>query len=85
MGMTCYNFVWTYNCIQLDISGGLSLLITFLISGYFYPLIALLIRLQLVSVLFPPMQKLTKHGAQKCAYCPLAPCFANIIPQLIQS
>ena len=42
-------------CIQLDISGVLFLLITFLISGYFYPLITLIIRVQPVSVLFPVM------------------------------
>ena len=52
MGMTCYNFVWTYNCIKLDISGGLSTLVTFIISGYLYPIITLLIRVKLVSVLF---------------------------------
>ena len=54
MGMTCYNFMWTYNCIQLYVSGGLSPMITCLISGYFYPLITYIIRLQLVSFLFFP-------------------------------
>ena len=50
--MTCYNFVWTYDCIQLDISGIFSLLVTCIIIGYFYPPITLLIRVQLVEVLF---------------------------------
>ena len=54
MGMPCKTFVWSYNCLQLDISGGLSLLIACLISGYFYPLITLIIRVQIVSVLFVP-------------------------------
>ena len=52
--MTCYNFVQTYNCIQLDISGGLSPLIKFLISGDLFTLITLHIRVKLVSVLFVP-------------------------------
>ena len=52
MGMTCHNFVWTYNCIQLDISGGLFPLITCLISGCLYPLITLRISVQLFSALF---------------------------------
>ena len=74
MGMTCYNFVWTYNCIQLDISEGSSLLITCLISGYLYQLITLFIGVKLVSVLFVPHVETYKvRRAKTCilSYCSL--------------